>query len=149
MNVTLAQLPGLIGLDLGESEWVEITQERISGFAHNTGDEQWIHTAPERCERESPFGKAVAHGYLTLSLISGLWKQLVVVDGASVAINYGLNTVRFPAPVTVCSRVRLGASVKSVDSIETGFQVVIDAVMECDTTTKPVCVAEPVFRYYT
>ncbi|WP_207840037.1 MaoC family dehydratase [Williamsia soli] len=145
---SIDDLPGLVGADLGSSEWIDITQQRVNGFAEDTEDRQWIHTDPGRAARDSPFGGPIAHGYLTLSLISAFWEQMLVVDGLSMAVNYGLNKVRFPAAVPVGSRVRMAASVSSVDAVDGGFQVVLKAVIEAEGVTKPVCVAEPVFRLY-
>lgn len=145
---SIDELTGLVGTDLGSSAWIDITQERVNGFAEDTNDRQWIHTDPERAARESPFGGPIAHGYLTLSLISAFWEQLLQVDGLSMAVNYGLNKVRFPAAVPVGSRVRMAATVNSVEEVAGGFQVILTAAIEAEGVTKPVCVAEPVFRLY-
>jgi acyl dehydratase len=145
---SIDDLTGLVGTDLGTSDWIDITQQRVNGFAEDTEDRQWIHVDPERASRDSPFGGPIAHGYLTLSLISAFWEQLLQVDGLSMAVNYGLNKVRFPAAVPVGSRVRMSATVSSVDDVSGGFQVVLNAVIEAEGGSKPVCVAEPVFRLY-
>src|SRR5687768_16168889 len=105
-----AELIGLAGRDLGTSEWLEITQERIDTFAGATGDHQWIHVDPGRAAT-GPFGTTIAHGYLTLSLVIPLWTELLRIEGISMAVNYGLNKVRFPAPVPVGSKIRLAAKV--------------------------------------
>jgi acyl dehydratase len=151
LGITLSsvdELPTLVGTDLGSSDWIDMAQNRVNDFARVTEDHQWIHTDPDRAARESPFGGPIAHGYLTLSLLSAFWEQLLEVDGVSMAVNYGLNKVRFPAPVAVGSRVRMAATVISVAEIAGGFQVVVEATFESDGVEKPVCVAEPVFRLY-
>ncbi|UPW08085.1 MaoC family dehydratase [Gordonia terrae] len=141
-------LKRLVGSEIGTSRWVDITQTRVSTFADVTEDRQWIHTDPGRAERESPFGGPIAHGYLTLSLLSALWDSVFTATGVSMAVNYGLNRVRFPAPVPVGSRVRMTATLLSVDDIDAGVQIVLSAVFESEGTNKPVCVAEPIFRLY-
>ena len=146
MNV--AELRDHVGEHLGWSSWVEITQEDVNDFARVTRDEQWIHVDPERAARESPFGTTVAHGFLTLSLVSALMGEVLRVEGIALAINYGLNRVRFPAPVPVGSRVRLGAELASVEEVQPGvLQVVVRSTIERDGGDKPVCVAESVVRF--
>jgi acyl dehydratase len=134
------------GDTFGPSSWVDIPQEKIDAFAEATGDHQWIHVDPERA-REGPFGTTIAHGYLTLSLLPAASSELLPRDG-SMGINYGLNRVRFPAPVPVGSRVRASFEVRAVDEIEGGVQVTMGATVEREGGDKPVCVAEVVFRYY-
>src|SRR3954465_1079469 len=104
----LSELPALVGQELGVSDWTTITQEQVDKFADATGDHQWIHVDPERA-KQGPFGGPIAHGYLTLSLAPVLFGQVLRVDGISMGVNYGLNKVRFPAPVAVGSKVRMGA----------------------------------------
>jgi acyl dehydratase len=147
-TATLAELPALQGSDLGASDWYEITQDRVNTFADATGDHQWIHVDVERAKAESPFGGPVAHGYLTLSLLIPMWAQLLSVTDAKLAVNYGLNKVRFPAPVPVGSKVRLTGTLSGVEEIKGGYQVTVAAVIEREGGDKPVCVAEPVFRFY-
>jgi acyl dehydratase len=147
-TTTLAELPGLTGTELGTSDWVEVTQQRVDLFAEATGDHQWIHVDVERANRESPFGGPIAHGYLTLSLLIPMWSQVLVVTDVGMAVNYGLNKVRFPAPVPVGSKLRLTATLKDVEEITGGLQVTATAVIERDGGDKPVCIAEPVFRFY-
>src|SRR5689334_13499096 len=106
----LAELAALTGRDLGASDWLSIEQDRVDRFADATGDHQWIHVDPERA-KAGPFGTTIAHGYLTLSLVIPLWTELLTIDGIGMAVNYGLNKVRFPAPVPVGSRIRLAARV--------------------------------------
>jgi acyl dehydratase len=146
-TTTLAELPSLMGKELGTSEWVEVTQERVNLFADATEDHQWIHVDVERAKTESPFGGPIGHGYLTLSLLIPMWSQVLVVSDATMAVNYGLNKVRFPAPVPVGSKLRLTATLKDVEQVRGGLQVTADAIIQRDGGAKPVCIAEPVFRF--
>ena len=139
---------GLVGQHLGHSDWVEITQERVNEFAEATGDHQWIHVDPERAKKESPYGGPIAHGYLTLSLIIPMYSEVLTVTDAKMGVNYGLNKVRFPAPVPVGAKVRLTATLKGVEEVAGGLQVTIAGVIEAEGGSKPVCIAEPVFRVY-
>jgi acyl dehydratase len=142
------ELLGYIGQDLGTSGWLEIPQGDINLFAQATHDDQWIHTDVERA-KSGPFGGPIAHGYLTLSLLIPLWSQILVIADLGMAVNYGLNKVRFPAPVPAGSRVRLTASLAAAEEIKGGgVQATVDAVMELEGTDKPVCVAQMVHRYY-
>ena len=147
-TTTLAELPDLVGKELGTSDWVEVTQERVNLFADATGDHQWIHIDVERAKKESPFGGPIGHGYLTLSLLIPMWAEVLVVTDAVMGVNYGLNKVRFPSPVPVGSKIRLTANLKDVEEVAGGLQVTVAAVIEAEGGTKPVCVAEPVFRMY-
>jgi acyl dehydratase len=147
-TTTLAELPALKGKELGTSDWVEVTQERVNVFADATDDHQWIHVDVERAKAESPFGGPIAHGYLTLSLLIPMWSQVLTVTDAKMAVNYGLNKVRFPAPVPVGSTVRLTATLTEVEEIKGGLQLTVAAVIERDGQDKPVCIAEPVFRFH-
>jgi acyl dehydratase len=135
------------GLELGPSEWREITQERVDRFADATGDHQWIHVDPERAAA-GPFGGTIAHGYLTLSMLPETAFALMPVEDASSAINYGLNKVRFPAPVPVGSRIRTSYRIVDVAEVEGGVQVTTAATVEREGSDKPVCVAETLARYY-
>jgi len=135
------------GLELGPSEWQEIPQERIDAFADATGDHQWIHVDPERAAA-GPFGGTIAHGFLTLSLLPHWTFGLMHVEDASAAINYGLNKVRFPAPVPVGSRLRASYRIVDVSEVAGGVQVTTAATVEREGSDKPVCVAETVSRYY-
>jgi len=151
MTATVAEsvdaLRSMVGADLGHSGWREVSQEMIHGFADATHDHQWIHVDVERA-KSGPFGGPVAHGYLTLSLLVPLLNELLEVRGCSLAINYGCNRVRFPAPVPAGSRVRLGAVLKQAEDVAGGVQVVIDATVEVEGGSKPVCVAEAIYRYH-
>jgi acyl dehydratase len=150
MTTTIQGIDGLkqrVGDHLGYSEWHQVTQEQVNTFAEATGDFQWIHVDVERA-KQGPFGGPIAHGYLTLSLGPLLIPQIVKVEGITMAVNYGLNKVRFPAPVPVGSKLRLGATLANVEDIAGGVQVTMGMVYELDGGDKPVCVAEIVFRYY-
>jgi acyl dehydratase len=144
----LAELPSYVGKELGTSDWIEVTQERVNLFADATDDHQWIHVDVERANRESPFGGPIAHGYLTLSLLIPMWSQVLTVPDTSMAVNYGLNKVRFPAPVPVGSKVRLSATLKDAEEIKGGYQLTASAVIEREGGDKPVCIAELVVRFY-
>jgi acyl dehydratase len=147
-TTTLAELPSFTGKELGVSDWIEVPQESVNLFAEATGDHQWIHVDVERAREESPFGGPIAHGYLTLSLLIPMWSQVLTVTDTTMAVNYGLNKVRFPAPVPVGSKVRLTATLADVEEIEGGYQLTVAAVIEREGGAKPVCIAEPVFRFY-
>jgi acyl dehydratase len=136
------------GDEFGPSSWIDIPQEKIDAFADATGDHQWIHVDPERAA-EGPFRTTIAHGYLTLSLLPVASYEVIPSPGGGMAINYGLNKVRFPAPVPVGSRVRATFRVVDVDEQAWGTQVTMAATIEREGGDKPVCVAEIVFRYYT
>jgi len=135
------------GTDLGESSWIEITQDDIDTFAAATRDHQWIHVDPERAA-DGPFGSTIAHGYLTLGLVIPLWSELLHVETVGMSVNYGLNKLRFPAPVPVGSRIRLRGKLASASEVPGGVQVVADLTMEVDGSEKPALVAEAVYRFY-
>jgi acyl dehydratase len=142
------ELKSRAGEHLGYSSWHEITQERIDKFAEATGDFQWIHVDPERA-RNGPFGGTIAHGYLTLSLAPALLQEIFSLEQMSMGLNYGCNRVRFPAPVPVGSRVRMGAALESVEDVGGGgVQATLDFTFELDGSDKPCCVAQAVYRYY-
>jgi acyl dehydratase len=144
---SIDELKAAVGTHLGYSEWWEITQDRVNAFADATDDHQFIHVDPERAAR-TPFGGPVAHGFLTLSLAVPLVAQIIKVEGIEMAVNYGVNKVRFPAPVPVGSRLRAGASLVSVEDVPGGVQSVVDLTFEIEGGAKPVCVAQTVSRYY-
>jgi acyl dehydratase len=144
---SLAELSAAKGEHLGYSQWHEVDQERVDLFADATGDHQWIHVDPERA-KHGPFGRTIAHGFLTLSLIPELASEVYRVDGVRMGVNYGLNKVRFPAPVPVGSRVRAGVEVLDVTDVEGGIQVVNRVTVEAEGGPKPCCVAETVVRLY-
>ena len=136
-----------VGTQLGETEWLEITQEQVDQFADATGDHQWIHIDLEAAAK-GPFGTTIAHGFLTLSLIPMLVVQVSRVNGIRMGVNYGLNKVRFPAPVPVGSKLRAGVKVLSFGEIPGGAQAVNEVTIEREGGDKPCCVAETVVRYY-
>lgn len=145
---SLQELAGLVGQEVGVSDWVDITQERVNTFGAATNDQQWIHTDPERARAESPFGGTVAHGFLTLSLLPGLLQDAVHMSDMRMGLNYGLNKVRFPAPVPVGSRVRGRVLLRSLTPIEGGAQLEWEITVECEGGAKPACVAEFLMRRY-
>lgn len=144
----LDELKRLAGTDLGASAWWDITQDRVNTFADATDDHQWIHVDPERA-RGGPFGGPIAHGYLTLALIIPLWSEVLRISDIGLAVNYGLNRVRFPAPVPVGSKVRLHARVESAAEVAgPAVELVVAMTVECSGMDKPAAVAEAVYRYY-
>ncbi|MFF3503809.1 MaoC family dehydratase [Streptomyces sp. NPDC003247] len=150
MSITvdgLDALKKLAGSDLGTSEWIEVTQERVDTFADATGDHQWIHVDPERA-KDGPFGAPIAHGYLTLSLFIPLFTELLDVRGVTTKVNYGLDKVRFPSPVTVGSRVRLAARLTEVADVPGGVQITVDGTIEIEGGTKPAAALRSLSRFY-
>lgn len=145
---SLAELKELAGQAVATSAWVDITQERVNQFAEATGDHQWIHIDVDRCRRESPFGGTVAHGFLTLSLLPMMMDTSLAMGGVKMAVNYGLNKVRFPAPLPVGSRVRGHIALQSVEDIRDGVQLTWDITLEREGGDRPVCVAELITRQY-
>jgi acyl dehydratase len=143
----LDQLKDAEGQDLGTSGWHEVTQQDIDTFADVTGDHQWIHVDVERA-KETPFGGTIAHGYYTLSLAPKFSEEIMKFEGFAFAINYGLNKVRFPAPLPVGSKVRMTAKLASVEDIQGGAQVTMALTFEREGGEKPVCVAETLARFY-
>lgn len=141
----LLELEG--GADLGASSWIEITQDDIDTFADATRDHQWIHVDPERAAK-GPFGSTIAHGYLTLGLVIPLWSELLHVENVGMSVNYGLNKLRFPAPVPVGSRIRLLGRLASASEVPGGVQVAADLTMEIEGSEKPALAAEAVYRFY-
>ena len=138
----------LVGREIAKSEWFPITQDRISAFAELTGDKQWIHFDAARAQRESPYRSTIAHGFLTLSLLSHMFQSAVQVNGVAMTINYGLNRVRFPSPVPVNSRVRATFSLHSFEELSDSRQLTFTVIVELEGSEKPCCVAEWVLRYY-
>ena len=138
----------LVGRDIAKSEWVSVTQDRILAFAETTGDRQWIHLDAERARRESPYGSTIAHGFLTVSLLSEMFRSAVQIRGARIAINYGLNHVRFPAALPANSRIRGTFSLQSFKEVAGGSEVTLSVVVEAESAAKPCCVAEWILRYY-
>jgi acyl dehydratase len=143
----LDELKQAEGEDLGTSDWHEVTQQAINDFADVTGDHQWIHVDIERA-KQTPFGGTIAHGYYTLSLASMFNEQILALKGFAMAINYGLNKVRFPAPLPVGSRVRMHARLTSLEEVPGGAQMTLECTFEREGGDKPVCVAETLARVY-
>jgi len=135
------------GDEFGPSSWIDVTQERINAFADATGDHQWIHVDPERAA-QGPFGTTIGHGYLTLSLVPVMSYEVLPHEEGGMGINYGVNRVRFPAPVPVGSRVRGTFRVENVEEADWGSQSTLTVTIEREGGDKPVCVAEVVFRHY-
>lgn len=144
---TPAELKGAVGRHLGYSDWLEITQERISKFGEVTGDEHWIHTDPERA-KSGPFGACIAHGFLTLSLIGGWLPQLVEVKGIRTGVNYGADKLRFLEPVRVGARIRCGAELARVREVKDGIEIMLRLTVELEGSQRPACVMEKLTRYY-
>jgi acyl dehydratase len=145
---TLQEVADLVGQELAVSDWIEITQERINLFAQATGDHQWIHVDPQRAN-QGPFGSTIAHGFLTLSLMPSFFDSAMRVQDTRMAVNYGVNKVRFTSPVPVGSKLRARISLKSADPIDPqGFQMTYAVVVEREGADKPVCVAETIARRY-
>jgi acyl dehydratase len=143
----LGELRSLAGETLGTSEWHDVSQDAVDAFADVTGDHQFIHVDPERA-KQTPFGGTIAHGYYTLSLAPALSDEAFKLEGLAMAVNYGLNKVRFPAPLPVGSRVRLHARLAAVDEIPGGAQMTLELTFEREGGDKPVCVAESLARLY-
>jgi acyl dehydratase len=144
----IAELKALAGTDLGRTGWLDVTQERVDAFADATDDRQWIHVDPERA-RTGPFGGTIAHGYLTLSLLIPMFGELLAMEGIGMAVNYGLNKVRFPSPVPVGGKIRLAARLGEVEDVSGGgVELLADFTVEIDGRDKPACVAQAVYRYY-
>jgi acyl dehydratase len=140
-------LKAAVGEHLGYSEYFDVTQERVNQFAEATGDHQWIHVDVERA-KSGPFGGPIAHGYLTLSLGPMLYPTVVRIEGFTMGVNYGANKVRFPSPVPVGSKIRLGVKLLEVEDIANGVQMTMEFTFECQGASKPSCVAEIIFRSY-
>jgi acyl dehydratase len=138
-----------LGKEIGVSEWLTITQERIAQFAEATEDRQWIHLDRERAERESPYRTTIAHGFLTLSLISRFMKDVIQVRcGIGMAVNYGLNRVRFPSPVRAGSKIRARITLLNVKEVPGAYETTFSVTVESEGSEKPCCVAESIVRYY-
>lgn len=146
-RMVLADLPGLVGQELGTSDWVTVDQERIDTFARTTGDHQWLHVDPERAAG-GPFGTTIAHGYLTLSLVPAMIATAYRIEDAAMGVNYGLNRVRFPAPVPSGSRLRGRFVLARCETMGEWTQLTVDASLEREGSERPVCVAQLVARYH-
>jgi acyl dehydratase len=147
---TADSLKQYVGKEIGLSEWLTVTQERIAQFAEATEDRQWIHLDRERAAKESPYGTTIAHGFLTLSLVSRFMKDVIQIrSGVGMAVNYGLNRVRFPSPVRAGSKIRARITLLSVKEISGVYENAFSVTVESEGSEKPCCVAESIVRYYT
>jgi acyl dehydratase len=145
--VTFDELPGLVGRDLGVTDYVEITQQQIDLFANATNDHQWIHTDPERA-KGGLFGRTIAHGFLTLALVVPLWTELFDVEGVTSKVNYGLDRVRFTSPVPVGSRVRMHSVIEAVEVVKGGAQLTTANTIQVEAQERPAVVARFIARFY-
>ncbi|TDN91247.1 MaoC family dehydratase [Microbacterium sp. BK668] len=146
-TVDYADAAGLAGTDLGWTEWLDVTQERVNLFAEATDDHQWIHVDPARAA-DGPFGGAIAHGFLSLSLTVKFWSELFDVTGVTTRVNYGLDKVRFVSPVQVGARVRMNAVIAEVTEVRGGYQFAVDQTIEIEGAEKPAVVARGLYRFY-
>ena len=144
---TPAELRAAAGSHLGFSDWRQVDQARVDAFAEATGDHQWIHVDPERAAH-GPYGTTIAHGYLTLSLLPALFAGLYAIPGARMGVNYGLNKVRFPAPVPVGARVRATARIDDVEKLEGAAQGTLTTTIEVEGSDRPACIVQSIVRYY-
>jgi acyl dehydratase len=146
---TLQSLKDFTGREIAITDWFVVTQDRIRQFAETTEDRQWIHIDPERARRESPYGATIAHGFLTLSLLSYFMGQAIHIShGVRLSVNYGLNRVRFPAPVRSGSEIRARVALQSLKELSNGVEAVFGVSIESRDAGKPCCVAEWIVRYY-
>ena len=145
--MTLGELKICAGREMGVTEWLEITQERIDAFAEATDDQQWIHTDRDRAQRESPYGATIAHGFLTLSLLTKFLTDVIQLDDVRLAINYGLNRVRFPSAVRAGSRIRARIVLQSIRDVGDSTEAIYAITIEVEGAEKPCCVAEWIARY--
>ena len=147
VEVSYINLQSKAGADLGATDWMEIDQSRVDGFAEATDDHQWIHVDPEKAA-SGPFGTTIAHGYLTLSLVNKFLPQLIAVTEISMGVNYGCDRVRFPSPVKVGARIRGRGEVISVEEVTGGQQVVVRITVEIENENRPACVVDTISRFY-
>jgi acyl dehydratase len=148
IDIDVRTLSGRVGQEIAVSDWLEVTQARINQFADATGDHQWIHVDPARAAVELPSKSTIAHGFLTLSLLSTLIRDSIRFTGLRMALNYGLNRVRFVSPVPAGSRIRALITLNAVDAVTEGLQVTWQVTIERDGGDKPACVADWIVRYY-
>jgi acyl dehydratase len=146
-TVAYADIAGLSGTDLGYTDWLEVTQDRVNLFADAVDDHQWIHVDPQRAA-SGPFGGPIAHGFLSLSLATKFWTDLLDVEGVTTKVNYGLDKVRFISPVKVGARVRMTAVIVEVAEVAGGYQLTVDQTIEIEGGAKPAVVASGLYRFY-
>lgn len=142
-----AELMALSGQHVGTSEWKTLTFDTIQAFANATGDHQWIHVDKARAEKESPFGGPIAHGYFTLSVVAGLFFEVLEAKGFKMAVNYGANKVRFPTPLKLGARYRLSITAGEIKPVKEWLEAIFVATIEVEGSEKPACVAECIYRY--
>lgn len=147
VEVSYINLQSKAGADLGTTDWMEIDQCRVDGFAEATDDHQWIHVDPEKAA-SGPFGATIAHGYLTLSLVNKFLPQLIAVTEVSMGVNYGCDRVRFPSPVKVGARIRGRGEVIAVEEVTGGQQVIVRITVEIENNERPACVVDTISRFY-
>lgn len=147
MDIPYDSLPEKLGLSLGPTDWLAIEQERIDGFADATDDHQWIHVDIDAA-KQGPFGRTIAHGYLTLALVNKFLPDLIKITGSSMGVNYGCEKVRFPAPVPSGSRIRGIGEVIAVDQVTGGQQLVVRVTVEIEGSDRPACVVDTISRFY-
>ncbi len=138
----LTEFKSMIGKELPASEWITITQEMINDFANATLDKQWVHVDVERAAKESPFKSTIAHGFMSLSMLSKMLEDIISIDSVKMALNYGLNTVRFPHPVPVNSRLQMHSSIKAIEDQQQGVKITFSCKVMIEGIEKPACVAE-------
>ena len=146
--MTIESLHSKIGQQIAISDWIAIDQSRINQFAEATNDPQWIHLDPERAAKESPYGTTIAHGFLTLSMLSDFSRDILAIEGAKMRVNYGLNRVRFPAPVRAGSLIRARFALTEIKDFEAGSDLILAVTIDLKDSEKPCCVAEWIVRYY-
>ena len=147
---TPESLKDLVGREIAMTEWFAVTQDHIRRFAEVSEDRQWIHVDPERAQRESPYRSTIAHGFLTLSLLSRFMKEAIEIrSGLRMGVNYGFNRVRFPSPVRAGSKIRAQFTLRSLKELPDAIEAIFDATVEAQDNDKPCCVAEWLVRYYT
>lgn len=148
ITIDLTGLAGLVGREIGTSDWMVVSQEQINAFADATGDHQWIHVDVARAAVETPFKSTIAHGFLTLSLLSALLRRTLTVNGSRMTINYGLNRVRFVSPVPAGARIRARVTLSAITAVEGGWQAAWSVTVEREHGDKPCLVAEWLVRYH-
>jgi len=147
-TIDYAEIAGLTGRDLGWTDWLEVTQDRIDTFADASDDHQWIHVDVDRANAESPFGAPIAHGFLSLSLATKFWSELLDVTGVTTKVNYGLDKVRFVSPVKVGTKIRMNAVVAEVLEVKGGWQLTVDQTIVAEGGERPAVVARGLYRFY-
>jgi len=138
----LNEFSSMIGKELPNSKWITVTQEMINDFANATLDKQWVHVDVERSKKESPFKSTIAHGFMSLALLSKMLEDLIIIDSVKMGLNYGLNSVRFPHPIPVNSRLQMKSSIKNIEDQHSGVKITFSCIVVIEDIEKPACVAE-------